>query len=218
MNTLSTKLIHLKHTIALYSFLLIAWGFYRLLFQFPEPIEVFLIKPVVWLGPTFYLLSREKAKFSSLGFTLRNLFPTLYFILILGVIFTFEGLLINYLKYRTLSFNANVGEGFFLMTFLLSFATAFSEETTFRGFIFTRVVGVANKEWLANLITSLAWTLIHLPIAILDWKLGLVPLLTYLFLLLLFSLGSTFVFARTKNIFSSIFLHVLWQWPIILFR
>lgn len=218
MNTITEKLIHLKHAIALYSFLLITWGFYRLLFQFPEPIEVFIIKPVVWLGPTFYLLYREKARFASLGFTLKNLFPTLYFILILGIIFTFEGLLINYLKYRTLSFNANVGEGFFIMTLVLSIATAISEETTFRGYIFTRVSEATSKEWLANFITSLAWTFIHLPIAILDWKLGFIPLLTYLFLLMLFSLGSTFVFARTQNIFSSIFLHVLWQWPIILFR
>jgi membrane protease YdiL (CAAX protease family) len=34
----------------------------------------------------------------------------------------------------------------------------------------------------------------------------------------LFSIGTTFVFLRTKNIIAPILLHVLWQWPIILFR
>jgi membrane protease YdiL (CAAX protease family) len=31
-------------------------------------------------------------------------------------------------------------------------------------------------------------------------------------------MGSAFIFSRTKNIWGSILLHVLWAWPIILFR
>jgi membrane protease YdiL (CAAX protease family) len=42
--------------------------------------------------------------------------------------------------------------------------------------------------------------------------------LVYLLLTTLFGVGSAFIYARTKNVFSSIFLHVLWEWPIILFR
>jgi len=43
-------------------------------------------------------------------------------------------------------------------------------------------------------------------------------LAAYFLLTTLFGIGSAFVFARTRNVFSSILLHVLWEWPIILFR
>jgi len=59
---------------------------------------------------------------------------------------------------------------------------------------------------------------IHIPIAFVVWKLDLSAGLVYLMLTAIFGMGSAFVYARTRNIFASIFLHVLWAWPIILFR
>lgn len=214
-----SKTLVLKHTIALYTYLLIVWGFYRLLlFQFPEVLDILVIKPVIWLIPTFYLVKKEKLHLKSLGITTKNLLPSLYLVLILGTIFAFEGFLINYLKHGNINFAANLGQTAFSLSFLLSFATAFSEEVTFRGYLFNRVWQSLENEWLSNLITSIGWTFIHFPIALFDWKLAGPELATYLFLVFFFSVGSSFVFARTKNIFSSVLLHVLWQWPIILFR
>ncbi len=212
------KLDKFKHTIALYAFLLVVWGFYRLLFQFPEEIEILIIKPLVWLVPTFYLVKKEKENIQSLGVTTKNLFPTLYFAIFLGAVFLMEGLFVNYLKHGAFSFGANIGSIPVLGAVFLSFATALSEEITFRGFIFTRIWQNLKSEWTANILTSVGWTLIHLPIAVLDWKLGLSELLTYSLLVMFFSLGASFIFARTRNVFASVFLHVLWQWPIILFR
>jgi membrane protease YdiL (CAAX protease family) len=213
------KEILIKHIVAFYAFLLIVWGFYRmLLFQLPEPIEVLVIKPIIWLGPTFYLLKKEKSGVSSLGFKTDTLFTSVYFMISLGVIFTLEGFLVNYLKYGNLNFYTNIGDGFFLTSLILSLATAISEELAFRGYIFTRLLAVTNKQWPTNILTSIGWTFLHVPIAVLDWKLGMSQVSVYILLLFLFSVGSTFVYVRTSNILSPILLHVLWQWPIILFR
>lgn len=208
-----------KYAVGLAVYLLIVWGFYRFLFELPEPIEELFIKPVVWLVPVFYLLRKEKETIASLGVTLKNIFPSVYYALGLGAFFVMEALIINFIKYGgKFNLGANIGELPFLTSLGLSFATAFSEELTFRGYIFTRVWKFLKNELTANIVTSVFWALIHVPITIFVWKLDLSASVVYLLLTTLFGIGSSFVFARTKNILSPILLHVLWQWPIILFR
>ncbi len=212
------KVLVLKNVISYFTFLLIAWGFYRLLFQLPEEIEELIIKPVVWLLPVIYLTWKEKGGLESLGITFNNLFPSIYLALGLGAFFVIEALIINYVKYGGLNFGANLGSLPFATSLGLSFATAVSEEISFRGYIFNRMWAGLGNEWLANIITSVVWALVHVPVALFVWNLTPGAALIYLFLTALFGVGSAFVFARTKNVFSSVFLHVLWEWPIILFR
>lgn len=199
-------------------FILIVWGFYRVLFKLPDNIEELILKPIIWLTPLLFILRKEKLGINSLGITLKNLFPAVYLSLGLGAIFAIEAIFLNFLKYKTFNFGANIGEGGLMLSLAISFATAFSEEVSFRGYIFNRLWGVLGNEWLANTVTSFIWALIHIPVTIFVWKLTFSAAALYLFLTFLFGMGSAFVFARTKNVFSSVFLHVLWQWPIILFR
>ena len=212
------KELALKNATALGAYLLIVWGLYRFLFKLPDEIEELFVKPVIWLVPVFYLLKKEKSKLSTLGLTSKNLFPAIYFALGLGAFFVIEAIFINFVKYQGFSFSANLGNTTFLASLGLSFATAAVEEITFRGYIFNRVWHALGGEWAANLLTSLAWGLVHVPITFFVWKLDFGASLIYLFLTIIFGIGSAFVFARTRNIFSSILLHVLWAWPIILFR
>lgn len=214
-----TKLINFKRAVYLAVYLLIVWGFYRFLFQLPEELEETIIKPIVWLLPVIYFVRLERRGLDSIGLTLKNLFPAVYYALGLGLIFVLEAMVVNYLKYGgQFNLNANIGQLPFITALALSFVTAFSEEITFRGYIFTRVWNFIKNELSANLLTSVFWALIHVPITIFVWKLDFSASLIYLALTTIFGIGSAFVYARTKNILSSILLHVLWQWPIILFR
>lgn len=200
-------------------YLLIIWGFYRFLFQLPEEIEETIIKPLVWLIPVIYLVKLERRGLESVGITLKNLFPAIYYSLGLGLIFVLEAMFVNYIKYDgQLNLNANIGQLPFITALGLSFVTAFSEEITFRGYIFTRIWDFIKNEFTANILTSVFWATIHVPITIFVWKLDFSASLIYLALTTIFGIGSAFVYARTKNILAPIILHVLWQWPIILFR
>jgi hypothetical protein len=200
-------------------YLLIVWGFYRFLFQLPEAVEELFIKPVVWLLPVFYLLKKERKGLDSLGITSKNLFPAVYYALGLGAFFVVEALIINLIKYKgQFNLEANIGNLPLFTALGLSFVTAIIEELTFRGYIFTRVWKFIGKELPANLLTSFFWAIIHVPITIFIWKLDFSASVIYLILTTLFGIGSAFIYARTKNIISPILLHVLWQWPIILFR
>jgi membrane protease YdiL (CAAX protease family) len=208
----------IKHATYLAAYLLVVWGFYRFLFKLPEEVEELVIKPLMWLVPVFWLLRKEKAKLETVGITMKNLFPAVYMSLGLGAVFAIEGALVNIVKYQGVNFSANLGEGAFMIALVLSFVTAVSEEITFRGYLFTRVWHVTKSEWRANLITSLVWAAVHLPITIFWWQLSIGGSIGYLLLITAFGVGSSFLYARTRNITSSILLHVLWSWPIVLFR
>jgi len=213
--------LSLKHVFALFSFIFIVWSFYRYLPQLlPLWVEELILKPLVWLLPLFWLIRKiEKKTFSSLGLVKINIFPSIYWGVGLGLVFAFEGLMTNIFKYKGLELiSLDYSPLVFLGLLFLSLVTAFSEELVFRGYIFNRLWQIWNKEWLANLISSILFVVIHLPIGI--FVLGYTPgvMLAYFLFVFIFAFGSAFVFGRTKNLISSILLHVFWAWPIILFR
>jgi membrane protease YdiL (CAAX protease family) len=200
------------------AYLILVWAFYRFLFRLPDQVEELIVKPVLWLAPLFWFLKKEGVGISSLGITFRKLFPAIYLSIGLGMIFVGEGLLTNYLKYGGFHFGANLGSTPFIASLGLSFITAFSEETAFRGYIFSRLLVALKSELAANVVQTILWTAIHIPIAFFVWGYSLSQGMVYLFLTAVFGLGSAFIFARTKNVAGSVLLHVLWEWPIILFR
>jgi len=208
----------IKHSTILATYLLLVWGFYRFLYRLPEEVEEFVLKPLIWLLPVWYLLRKEKLGLSSLGITTQNLFSSIYLSLGLGAVFAVEGVIVNFVKYEQLSFNANIGQTALVISLGISFATAISEEIAFRGYLYNRVSYALGNEWSSNLITSAVWGLIHLPISIFWLNLSFAGVAGFFILTMIFGIGSAFIFARTKNILSSIILHVLWSWPIILFR
>lgn len=214
----ASKTVVIKNVTIYSTYLLLVWALYRFLFKLPDEVEELVIKPIVWLIPLFWLSAKEKFPLSSLGITLKNLFPAIYLSLGLGAIFVLEAFLANFFKYGQFNFAANIGNMPILSSLGISFATAFSEETAFRGYIFGRIWYVLKDEWAANITSSLIWTIVHIPIAFFVWKFDLVSGILYLILTAVFGMGSAFIFGRTKNIFGSVFLHVLWEWPIILFR
>lgn len=212
------KEVAIKHTTILAAYILVVWGFYRCLFKLPDEIEEIIIKPLLWLTPVFYLLRKEKLGLSSIGITSKNLFPSVYFSVALGIVFAIEGFLINIIKYQGIDFSANIGNNPLLPALIVSFVTAISEELTFRGYIFGRIWSALGSELWANIITSLLWSMVHLPIAIFWWQLNFTATLGLLALTTIFGIASAIIYARTKNILASVLLHVFWEWPIILFR
>lgn len=178
-----------------------------------------IIKPVVWLLPILFFLKKENENLESVGITFKRLFPSIYFALTLGAIFAIEGLVVNYLKYQgTLTFNANLGQNAILLSLGFSLATAIPEEIAFRGFIFNRLWKGLGKEWQANILSSILWTAIHLPVTLLTGGEDFAAMALYLILTFLYGVGAAFVFARTRNVIAPILLHVLWETPISLFR
>lgn len=207
----------LKNLVSLYVFILLAWGFYRFLFRFPEEIEELVFKPLIWLVPTLLLIWKERGDFASLGLTSKNLAKSCLWGLGLGIVFAAEGLIIHFIKKEGFILDLQVPLNVLATCFLVSIATALSEETVFRGYIFRRLWEILGRELQANLISSLAWSLVHLPITIFVFNFNVAETIAFLVLNFVFGAASAFVFARTKNLLGSLLLHVLWSFPILLF-
>lgn len=213
--------LSIKHVFALFCFIFIFWSFYRYFPEIlPQWVEELILKPIIWLLPTFWLVRKiEKEKVASLGLTKKNLFKALYWGIGLGIVFAAEGLVTNIFKYRGLRLpDVDYPLLSLVGLLLLSFATAFSEEVVFRGYIFTRLWRLWKNEWLANLISAFLFTLIHLPIGLFVLSYTPLVMLGYLFFVFVYGFGAAFVFARSENLASSILIHVFWSWPIVLFR
>lgn len=214
----STKELHLKNAIYFFAYLFVVWGFYRLLFQAPAPLDDVLLKPLIWLVPLFLILKKERRGLDSIGVTGNRLVSAIYISLFLGFIFSIQGLAINFLKYRGLDFRADIGTTVLTGALLVSTIAAISEELVFRGYIFGRLSEYLKNERSAIVISTLAWVAIHMPVAIFDWRLSFGALLQYLVLVAIYGFGATILYSKIKNIAAPILLHVLWTWPIILFR
>lgn len=211
--------ITVKNVFTIYAILLIIWGFYRVLFQLPETVEEVILKPLIWLGSLFYFLHKEKKGLSSVGWVGKSLFRGAYFGLGLGAVFAFIAIGSNALKYGGLHLAPNILQGQNLLLGLsLSLITAISEETVFRGYIFNRLEIFLKDTFIANILTSIGWAVIHLPVMVLVYHLDSQGLIVQLFLSFIYSLGAGFIFSKTKNILAPILVSVLWAWPIILFR
>jgi uncharacterized protein len=214
------KIRTIKNIIGLYSFILVVWGFYRFLFKLPDQIEELFFKPLIWMIPVFYLLFKGKENFSSIGWSTKNLYKSLYLGIGLGIVFAIEGAAVNGLKYGQFSFVAvpYTGIWFLISALGLTLVTAFVEETVFRGYIFSRLLTVIKGEWKANILSSVAWVIVHLPVTIFVWHYAPEQMVVYFLLAFIFGVGSAFVYMHTGTIVASVLLHVFWSWPIILFR
>lgn len=155
----------------------------------------------------------------SVGWTWKNLFKSIYLAIGIGILLSIEGVFINSIKYGSFNFlTGNLTQSMLLAALGISAVTAVSEETVFRGFIFGRLWNYLKSEWSANIITSVSWALVHLPVTIFVFRYTQEQIIIFLLLTFVFGVVSSIVYARTGNIVSSVLLHVFWEWPIILFR
>lgn len=200
----------------LYLLVFVFWGLYRLIFRLPEDFEEIILKPLIWLGPTLYVVFlKERKGFSSLGFTAKSFLPGVSKGLLFGAIFFVAGLSQNYIKNNSLSLT---WENNLLSSLALAFVTAISEETLFRGYLQNRLEEMTKNNWLANIITSIGFCLIYLPISIFVYRYSLPQIFIYQILIFATSFSSGIFFSWTKGVWASILIHVFWSWPLLLFK
>lgn len=203
----------------LFLYLIITWSFYRYFFHLPEFIDEIIIKPLLWIAPVLFLVSKQKKSLSSIGWSTKNLFTNLYLGWGLGAFFAFQGLITNAIKYRGLLFIPLGLTPLDLSYYIfLSLITAFSEETVFRGFIQTRLQKATNNQFFSNLISAFLFALIHIPIALFLLSYDFPTLVSYTFLMFVLGFANGFIFTQTQTIVAPTISHALWNLTVMLFR
>lgn len=208
-----------KNSLVLYASVFLFWFIYRLFFRFPAAVEEIMIKPLIWLLPTIITIKKieKRVLFPSLGFAGKNFQNSLFVVLGFVLFFLLENSIFGFLHYHY-SLIAEVVRLPFssLGGLLIMLATAFVEEVFFRGYLFNRLWEAFGSSWKANLLVSLSFILIHLPISIFVYNLPFSQALLSFLLISIMSLGSGLLFTLTYNTVPSIIWHFLWNWQIFL--
>jgi hypothetical protein len=217
--SVSKQILELRRVFGLFGYLLVVWGFYRLIFKLPDNVEEAVLKPVLWLGPVLWLvLVAEKRKLSDIGWTGKNLFSGIGWGVVLGVIFAGEGVMVNWMRYGQINFQNILAGGGLSGVMWIPLLTAISEETVFRGYILSRLSEVIKSSYWPLVISSLMFVTVYLPMSFFILHYSGAQMVAYFFLVFVLGMGGGWVYMRSKSLAAPIIVHTLWSWVILLFR
>jgi membrane protease YdiL (CAAX protease family) len=204
----------------LWAWILLGWSIYRYFFHFPEAVDEFLVKPLVFVVPVlWYVLKKEKRPLSSIGLTGENFFVSLYTGFGIGFLFALEGMAANYIKYGQFAINPIAAfreYGFFLL--LLSVATAFSEELLGRGFLFSRFYEKSNDNVIyAGFYSAGMSVLLHIPILLTSLKYQGSTLMLYFITSVAIALANAVLYRQTKSLVGPVLVHIFWNMTVALY-
>jgi membrane protease YdiL (CAAX protease family) len=210
----------LENVFRIWGWILLVWCLYRYLFRLPEPVDEFIFKPLIFVLPVFwYVLKKENRGLESIGLSGKNLFSSIYIGLGFGAVFAIEGIIVNTVKYGALSIKpitslVSYGLG---PLFIISIATAFSEELLNRGFLFNRIFEYTKKLEYSAFLSALLFVLLHVPILV--TALHLKGLVLIIFFVTNFILGfvNSLLFANKRTIIAPMLVHVFWNMTVALY-
>lgn len=204
-------------------FIFLAWAFYRSKFFYPEWVDEFIVKPLIFVVPVIYIvIIREKNKLRELGlsFQLKQFLADLYIGVVIGILFAFEGLLANYLKYGKFSFGPidalkiSGGVTFFL---LINLVTSIWEEILARGYLFKRLYKISKNQFWAATHSSFFFLLLHIPIMFTRLHLTGTSLIVYPISILILGITNCYVFSYRKTLTLPILIHCFWNMTVALY-
>ena len=210
----------MESTYHVWGWIVLAWALYRYFFRLPEWADEFIFKPLVFVLPVFwYVSTREKRQFTSLGLTIKNLFPSIYIGLGFGFVFALEGLVANTIKYGKLQIMpiAAFQEYGIGMLLLLSLVTAFSEEFLSRGFVFTRLMEGKKNLIAASVLSTVMFIVLHIPILAFSLKLTGVALLLFFITDFVLGFANALLLYNTGSLIAPILVHVFWNMTVALY-
>jgi len=193
---------------------LLAWALYRYFFKFPEWTDEFIFKPLVFVLPVlWYVVKKERASLTTIGITSKNFLKNLFMGLGISAIFVVEGIFVNISKHGSFTPTpmTSVASYSFGFLFILSLATACTEELLSRGFLFSRLYEQSKKVWYAVLLSSLMFMAFHIPILATTLKFQGSTLV--LFFWTTFSLGviNSIFYLQTRSLVMPILVHLFWN-------
>ena len=195
----------------LYILITAVWAGYRYFFVLPEWVDEFIAKPIIYLVPVLFVtLSLEKNSIESLGITRHKYWLYALMGLGLGLLLLFESVMTRYFKNGSVQLLSLTPPSLVLNLFI-AFATGLVEEITFRGYFFRRIMWAWDNEIIANILSTVFFTVEHLPLAIFALHYSGMQLVTYS--LEIYVLGTIFayVFARAETIVPTTIAHTIWN-------
>ena len=201
----------------------IVWAFYRAYFQFPETVDELIVKPLIFVVPIIFLVwiwENKPLKNLGLAVKLKDFMTDIYIGVVLGILLAVEGLIANYIKYFRFSFSPIQslflagGLGRFL---LLNLATSFSEELLARGYLYNRLYKLSKEQMASAIVSSVLFTLIHLPIMFTRLHLTGNALIFYPLSIFTMGIVNSYLFTMRRSLVLPILIHTFWNMTVSLY-
>lgn len=199
---------------------LLAWSLYRYFFQLPEPIDEFVVKPVVFILPVvWFVWVKEKRKLDSIGVTSKNMLQSILIGCGFGLLFGGEAIIANIMKYGTLTISpVPVVLSYGLpMVILLSFATSISEELLSRGFFFSRLYETSKNLIQSVIMSTLMFIAFHVPILLTSLRFQGATLILFFITSFVLGIANSLIFYRTRSLVAPILIHSFWNLTVAIF-
>src|SRR5258708_5939213 len=172
----------MKKSLVLFLFIFVIWTVYRYFTHFPEWVDEIVFKPILYIGPTFLLVRHfDRQSLDSLGFSKKRVLQNIGIGILVAIALISYNLLISYFKTKQLQLNFTGRDpSALLLPFIISFFTALSEEIVFRGYMFSRMLKNTQNAFVAIIVSSLVFSVIHIPRFILVEHLSTIDILMIL--------------------------------------
>lgn len=205
-----------------WAIVLILWSLYRTKLSLPEWFDEFLAKPLVFITPVYWYITRIEKKdfFDALWIKKKNLFSEIYLGILIGVLFSFSAIFSNWVKNGNLDFTRTIAQTTsiqFLWVLIISLATSISEEILSRGFLLKRLFEDSKNMLMASFNASILFFILHIPILFTNEKLTGEMLLVFMVTDIMLSLAVSFIFLIRKNLILPILIHAFYNLAIILY-
>lgn len=186
------KISPVQKILNLWAIILIVWAFYRAKIQMPMWFDEFIAKPLVFILPVYYYITkREKLNFfKGIGFYPNRLAKDLVagtfigFIIIITVFFT------SFLQNKKVI----LPSGQLLTLAAITLAAAISEEILSRGFVLKRLYQDSKNKFSASFLASILYFFLHIPILFTNPQLTKSILLLYMVIEIIFSFIISLIF------------------------
>jgi len=199
---------------------LLAWSLYRYFFRLPEPIDEFVVKPLVFILPVvWFVLKKEHRGLDSIGITTKNLFQSILIGCGFGLLFGGEAILANTLKYGSLTLSpvpALLQYGL-PMIVALSLATSISEEILSRGFFFSRLFEASKNLVQSVIMSTLLFVAFHIPILLTSLRFQGTTLILFFMTSFVLGIANSLIFHKTKSLVAPILIHLFWNVTVAVF-
>lgn len=214
------KSVSTEPVFQVWGWILLFWSLYRYFIHLPEAFDELFFKPLVFVLPVlWYVLRYEKRTLASLGIHAKNFGLSLGAGLLFGCMFIAEGMIANYMKFGTITITPIQAVSIYGIPgiFLLSLATAFSEELLNRGFLFQRLHEKTKNVSYATFMSTILFVLLHVPILLTTLKLQGVMLVLFFMTNLILGLTNSLLMYNTRSLVAPILVHVFWNMTVALF-
>lgn len=210
-----------QRALNLWAVVLIIWAVYRAKVHMPEAFDEFVAKPIVFVLPVIYYISRfEKRKiFEALDINFKSLKLDILYGLAIGGVFFLSTILANMMRYGHILFfnNQNVTASSIVLVMALSIATAISEEIISRGFILKRLYEESKNIYTSSFFASILFFFLHVPMLFTNAKLSGNLLLIFMGTDLILSLTCSFIFLSRRSLTLPILIHAFYNLAIVFF-